>query len=62
MEIFHKCISVFLKVGHIDVKEMMLNLISVTSLLLSSNLITSLMLCTALNQTFCVYLKICHAK
>lgn len=41
---------------------MMLNLISVTSLLLSSNLITSLMLCTALNQTFCVYLKICHAK
>lgn len=41
---------------------MMLNPISVTSLLLSSSLITSLMLCTALNQTFGVCLKICRTK
>lgn len=41
---------------------MVLNTISVTSLLLSSSLITSLMLCTALNQTFDVCLKICHTK
>lgn len=41
---------------------MMLNPVSVTSLLLSYNLITSLMLCTVLNQTFCVSLEICHTK